>query len=198
MKIYLASRSPRRRKILEELGIDFEVVEPLWESKILGDDPGVVAELTALEKARSVMGWVSEGIVLGADTIVVANDGEILGKPRSVEEAKNFLRKLSGTWHRVVTGLALIKQPGRIEITGHEETLVKFRELDAWEIECYAKMGESMDKAGGYAIQGKAKIFVEEIRGDYYNVVGLPINLLKKLFKKLGIDLVKQVLRCEY
>jgi len=195
VKLYLASTSPRRRFLLENLGLKIEVIEPLWESKVLSEDPGEMVELTALEKARSVMGWVDEGVVIAADTIIVTEDGEFLGKPKDAGEAKKQLKKLSGKWHTVYTGIALIKLPERIEKTAHSLTRVKFKELSEEEIDCYIRSREPMDKAGSYGIQGLASLFVEKIEGDYFTVVGFPLSLFYKLLMDLNINLLLEIVK---
>jgi len=194
MRLILASSSPRRIELLRRLGLGFEVVKPLWETRIIDDDPVEVAELTALEKARAVAGVFTEGLVIGADTIVVIDD-EILGKPRDEEEARLFLRKLSGRVHRVITGIAVVDAGRGREEVDHEVTEVKFKELSEEEIELYIASGEPFDKAGGYGIQGLGSLFVEWIKGDYFNVVGLPIYRLSLLLRRFGFDVLRSVVR---
>ncbi len=194
MKLILASSSPRRIELLRRLGLGFEVVKPLWETRVIDDDPVEVAELTALEKARAVAGGFTEGLVIGADTIVVIDD-EILGKPRDGEEARLFLRKLSGRVHRVITGIAVVDAGRGREEVDHEVTEVKFKELSEEEIELYIASGEPFDKAGGYGIQGLGSLFVEWIKGDYFNVVGLPIYRLSLLLRRFGFDVLRSVVR---
>jgi len=194
MRLILASSSPRRIELLRRLGLGFEVVKPLWETRVIDDDPVEVAELTALEKARAVAGGFTEGLVIGADTIVVIDD-EILGKPRDGEEARLFLRKLSGRVHRVITGIAVVDAGRGREEVDHEVTEVKFKELSEEEIELYIASGEPFDKAGGYGIQGLGSLFVEWIKGDYFNVVGLPIYRLSLLLRRFGFDVLRSVVR---
>ncbi len=132
-----------------------------------------------------------EGLVLGADTIVEC-DGQCLGKPRDREEARQFLRQLSGRCHLVVTGLALVEAGGGRTETGHEVTQVRVRALTREEIDAYVQTGEPLDKAGGYAIQGAAGAFVEAINGSFTNVVGLPLGRLRTLLRHFGIDPLDQ------
>ena len=186
VKIILASSSPRRAEILRKLGIKFEVREPIYEPKLLEGTPEEMVKFAALEKARQVAGFYTEGIVIAADTIVVV-DGEILGKPRNKEEAKKFLRKLSGKVHKVYTGIAVIDVASGKEVVDVSISEVKFKELSEEEIEFYVKTGEPLDKAGAYAIQGIGAIFVEWIKGDFYGIVGLPINKLYNFLQKLGL-----------
>ena len=196
-KLYLASGSPRRIELLKNLGIQFEVIKPLWETRVYSEDPVEVATLTALEKARSVQGYVEEGLILAVDTIVVAEDGEILMKPKNRAEAERFLRKLSGSVHRVISGVAVKQRPSNMELTDFEITEVKFRELLEEEISCYISTGEPDDKAGGYGIQGKGSLFVEWIRGDYFNVVGLPVRKIYEMIKEVEPSLARQFLGCK-
>lgn len=192
MKLILASSSPRRISLLKELGIEFTVEAPDWETRIFNENPVEIAQLTALEKARSVARNHTEGIVIGADTIVVIN-GRVLGKPKDENEAKSFLKMLSGQIHTVVTGLALVNASNGEELMDYEVTEVKFKQLDEKEIEKYVATGEPMDKAGAYGIQGRGRLFVEWIRGDFYNVVGLPIYRLYIMLKKFGVDLLARI-----
>ena len=194
MKLILASSSPRRIELLRKLGLEFEVMPPIWETKIISDDPVEVAEYIALEKARAVAGFLTEGIVIGADTIVYV-DGRMLGKPKDVEEAKMFLRMLSGKVHDVITGIALINAANNREIVDHEITKVKFRELSDEEINWYVSTGEPLDKAGAYAIQGLGCLFIEKIEGDFFNVVGLPLAKLYVMLKQMGYDILRKIKR---
>ncbi len=190
MRVILASSSPRRIELLKRFVPGLEVVKPLWETRIISSDPAEVAYLTALEKARAVAGRFTEGVVIGADTIVVV-DGDILGKPRDASVARDYLRRLSGCVHRVITGLAVIDASSGKEVYDYEVTEVKFRELSDEEIDLYIASGEPFDKAGAYGIQGLGGLFVEWIRGDFYNVVGLPLLKLYLLLRRFGIDLLK-------
>jgi septum formation protein len=168
--LVLASRSPRRRAILEQLGIEFRVEVPAVE-ELSDEEPRTLVRENALRKARAVEGER----VLGVDTAVVL-DGRAFGKPRDAAEAERFLRELSGREHEVMSGMALRDSAG--ERTDIAVTRVRFRDLDERTIEWYLSRGEWGDCAGGYAIQGKGAALVEEIDGDYWNVVGLPVPLL--------------------
>jgi septum formation protein len=178
-RLVLASRSPQRRAILEQLGVDFAVVVPDVEELTEGEPEAVVVE-NALRKARAVGGE----LVLGCDTEVVL-DGGVYGKPRDVAEAERFLRELSGREHDVVSGLALI-DAGR-ELTAVARTSVRFRDLDEQTLRWYLDSGEWRERAGGYAIQAKGAALVERIAGDYLNVVGLPLATLLKLKPSLPL-----------
>jgi septum formation protein len=178
-RLVLASSSPQRRAILEQLGLPFWVVAPRYEER---DDTGLSpAELVrahAAGKARSVAGEAGDRPVLGVDTAVVV-DGRVLGKPVDEEEAGDMLGLLAGRAHVVVSGLCLLA-PGW-EVVDHEETVVAFRPLTAGDVESYVATGEWRDRAGGYAIQGRGAALVARVEGDYLNVVGLPAALLVRL-----------------
>ena len=175
--IILASRSPQRRAILEQLDIPFNVVPPLYEEASTGSDPAEIVCQNAHGKAHSV-GPHDECPVLGVDTTVVV-DGEALGKPAGAGEAEAMLERLSGRTHEVVSGLCLIT-PGWEELE-HEVTQVTFRQLTARDLAHYVGSGEWQDRAGGYAIQGLGGSLVARLEGDYLNVVGLPAALFVRL-----------------
>jgi septum formation protein len=180
--LILASRSPRRAAILQQLGIPFEVrVSQVQEENFQGTLAQRVERL-ALAKAQAVA-KEQEGLILGADTLVSLDD-KILGKPQDAEHAARMLSLLSGRVHQVMTGLALVE--GR-ELCGHQLTHVKMRKLSVGEIERYVATGEPLDKAGAYGIQGRGAALVEEIAGCYYNVVGLPVALLLRQLASFGI-----------
>ena len=184
MKIVLASQSPRRRQLLGQMGLEFTTQSPeIDESAFHGRDARDLVETLSREKAR----WVArqqtpDTLVIGADTVVVL-DGAILGKPRDGAEAEAMLAALSGRDHQVFTGVTLC-QGDRI-LTQAEETQVTFRPLTGQEIRQYVSTGEPMDKAGAYGIQG---LLVEGIRGDYHNVMGLPICRLGRMLLDFGVD----------
>ena len=184
----LASASPRRQALLRALWIEFRTVPSLAdEAGPLPDDGCRRAEALALRKAAEVATRVGEGLVLGADTIVEC-DGRLLGKPRDRDEARRFLRLLSGRSHLVVTALALVEAGGGRTVTGQEVTEVCVRPLMAEEIDAYVGTDEPLDKAGGYAIQGAGGAFIEGIKGSFTNVVGLPLGRLRALLLRFGID----------
>jgi septum formation protein len=177
--LLLASTSPQRRAILEQLGLPFEVVAPRYEEE---DDGGLAPEelvrAHALGKAQSVVGEAGGRAVLGVDTAVVVG-GRVLGKPADGREAGEMLALLSGRTHVVVSGLCLLG-PGW-EAVDHEETRVSFRQLLPREVEAYVGTGEWRGRAGGYAIQSRGAALVDRVEGDYLNVVGLPAALLVRL-----------------
>ena len=178
-RLVLASRSPQRRAILEQVGVEFDVVVPDVEELSEGQPEAVVVE-NALRKARAVEG----PLVLGCDTGVVL-DGRVYGKPRDADEAECFLRRLSGREHRVVSGLALVEDG--VERTATASTGVAFRELDEPTLRWYLDSGEWRERAGGYAIQGRGAALVAAIDGDYLNVVGLPLATLLDLKPSLPL-----------
>ena len=174
--IVLASTSPQRRAILEQLGITFEVVAPSYEEHDSADaDATELVREHARGKARSVE---RDELVLGVDTAVVL-DGRVYAKPRDEEEAASMLRALAGRQHDVLSGLCL--RQGKWEAVEHERTRVVFRSLADRELAAYVATREWKSRAGGYAIQGKGASLVERIDGDYLNVVGLPAALLVRL-----------------
>lgn len=190
-RLYLASVSERRIQILRQLGVEFTVLKPKANEVECGE-PKFIVVSNALSKARSVAGDVECGVIVAADTLVLV--GEVaLGKPRDVEDAKRMLRMLSGRWHTVLTGLAVLTVPENLEFTSVEETRVKFKTLSDREVEFYVGTGEPFGKAGGYAIQGYASLFVDRVEGCYFNVVGLPVRRLYGLLKEAGIDLLDYI-----
>ncbi len=189
-RIILASRSPRRADLLVQLGLKFKIVpSSVREDMDYRENPEEIVTALALQKARDVARRVRNGLVIGADTVVLL-EREILGKPASAENAREMLFKLSGKEHRVLTGVALAEASGkRTEKQGLEITHVKFRELNRQEIFSYVATGEPLDKAGAYGIQGKGAVFVEKINGCYFNVVGLPLFLLSKMLNCFGVNI---------
>jgi septum formation protein len=188
-KIVLASASPRRRELLSQVGISFEVVpgDIDEENAELSGTPGQKAEQLAYMKAANVAARLESGLVLGADTIVVCDD-EIFGKPADEDDARRMLMKLGGREHQVITGIALVDASDGKARTAHEITAVRFSELTGREIDAYIASGEPFDKAGAYAIQGRAAIFVESLDGCYSNVVGLPLRRLYCLLRDFGVS----------
>jgi nucleoside triphosphate pyrophosphatase len=190
MKLILASASPRRAEILRDAGIAFDVLPVNVDET---PHPGESAEAMCLRLAESKvrgavarLGAASEtAIVVAADTTVEI-DGEILGKPESAEAARQMLRRLSGKTHRVLTALSLIRLPDGAARSDLESTAVRFAPLTEEEIDDYVNTREPMDKAGAYAIQGRAGVFVERVDGCYFNVVGLPLTRLYANLKHLG------------
>lgn len=185
-KLILASGSPRRAEILTAVGWQFtKQVADIDESELPGETPETYVRRLAREKAEAVASRHENALVLGADTTVVIN-GEIIGKPSDFGEAREMLKKLSGNWHEVLTGVALASVvSGKFETeVAFERTRVKFAAMSDAEIEFLVEKGEPLDKAGAYAVQAQAALFIKGIEGDYWNVVGLPVHLVYILLRK--------------
>ena len=177
----LASASPRRAEILRAVGWSFETwAANIDETMRAGEKAEDAVQRLALEKAERAARLHPNALVLAADTTVVV-DSQILEKPQDGADARRMLGLLSGRWHDVLTGVALARNDRRA--VAYERTEVRFCEMSDEEIDWYIQSGEPMDKAGAYAIQGRASLFIEEIRGDYWNIVGLPVRLIYKLMK---------------
>lgn len=182
-RLVLASASPRRAEILRAVGWEFETAAAgIDESEGAGESPADYVERLAREKAVAIARTRLFGLVLGADTTVVA-DGAILSKPADDEDARRMLRALRGRWHEVLTGVALVRAGEGLSRVAHELTRVRFRAMSDAEIDWYVSTGEPADKAGAYAVQGRAALFIDRIEGDYWNVVGLPVRLVYELAK---------------
>lgn len=200
-QLVLASRSPRRHSLLRDLGIPFTVVLSEAAESTGGRKASVLAEANAVAKVRAVSlpaELRGEAFVLGTDT-VVSLGRTVMGKPESGSEAIEMLAALSGRTHRVVSGVALTRTVIRAPDERTEETRVAsavthvtFTRLKSAQIGAYVASGEWRDKAGGYAVQGLAALFVHRLRGEYSNVVGLPLSLLYRLFRDLGFDLLQR------
>lgn len=190
-KIILASASPRRRELLNQIGMEFEVIPSKLEERTKSLLPWeMVKELSAMKAADIFESLTEEkeALVVGADTVVALGD-RVMGKPKSRQEAITMLSMLQGGTHQVYTGVTLIcrkkKQEEPVRISFYEKTDVTMYPMSGEEIEAYVDTGEPMDKAGAYGIQGKCAAFIKEICGDYNNVVGLPIGRLYQEIKKL-------------
>ena len=185
-KLILASKSPRRAEILRAAGWPFEpIAADIDETRNDNEDAVSYVERLAKEKAEAVAAAVPGGLVLAADTTVVV-DQHVLGQPLDDDDARRMLTMLKGRWHDVLTGVALLRagQMGA-PVVAHERTRVLFSDMSAEEIDWYVSTGEPTGKAGAYGIQGRAALFIEEIQGDYFNIVGLPIRLVYELVNKL-------------
>lgn len=185
--IVLASKSPRRKELLSLITKNFSVVESHFdESSIKENDPIKLVKLLSFNKAREVYIDHQNDIIIGSDTIVLI-DGKILGKPKDINDAKHMLSLLSGKTHEVVTGVSIIYNDK--QITKVSKAKVYFKELSEIEIEDYVNSNEPFDKAGAYAIQGLAAKFIKKITGDYFTIVGLPVNLVYEMLISLGVEL---------
>jgi len=181
-KLILASGSPRRAEILASVGWEFtKHVADIDESERIDESPEDYVVRLACEKAETVAANYPNGIVLGADTTVVI-DEKIIAKPVDLDDARRMLRLLAGNWHEVLTGIAIV-QNGETR-SNIQSTRVKFAPMSDAEINFLAERGDPLDKAGAYAVQAQAALFIEGIEGDYWNVVGLPISLVYKLIMK--------------
>lgn len=183
-KLVLASSSPRRKELLDAAGWPCEaIVAGIDESLHPNEAPAVYVQRLARTKAEAVAARLQSGLVLGADTtVVVAN--EILGQPTDDDDARRMLHLLKGKWHEVLTGVAVVRVGGETSVD-YETTRVRFAEMTPDEIDWYVATGEARGKAGAYGIQGAAGLFIEEIEGDYFNIVGLPIRLVYELTAKV-------------
>ena len=191
-KLILASGSPRRAEILTSVGWEFtKDSADIDETELPGESPEDYVQRLAREKAGAVAERYEDALVLGADTTVLI-DHQIIGKPADLTDAKRMLKMLSGNWHEVLTGVALVKVqspkpkvPSQKTVVGLQRTRVKFAVMSDEEIEFLAEKGEPLDKAGAYAVQAQAALFIEGIEGDYWNIVGLPIHLVYELVKQI-------------
>jgi len=191
-KIILASSSPRRKELLEGLGLTFHIhPSHADESVPATTPPAEVVKILALRKALSVASQFDEGLVIGSDTIVVLGE-IILGKPKDEDDAFSMLQRLQGNEHRVFSGIAVVDVASGKSVVAYQETNVIMRPLAPEEIRDYIATGEPLDKAGAYAIQGIGATLVEGIVGDYFTVVGLPLGLLAKTLRQFGIDVLKR------
>ena len=184
--VYLASKSPRRKKLLNQLNIDFKVINiHVDESSKNGELPSALVKRLSKEKMEKAREKIDNGIIITADTIVVI-DNKILGKPKDKKDAEKILKKLSGKIHTVYTGFSVFNTGNNKIITDYEKTRVTFRKLEQDEINYYIESGTPMDKAGAYGIQDDfGAVFIKKIEGDYYNVVGLPLSSLYDSLKKI-------------
>ena len=198
IKLILASQSPRRREILENLGLSFRVVTADVDESCTETDPRRYVEALALRKGRAVLERLTadnqidgQTVILAADTVVAA-EGEILGKPRDREDALHMLKLLSGKTHQVISSIALLS-PKHVAVAS-EVTGVRFSPLSPEDMDFYVSSDEPYDKAGGYAVQGLASLFIDGLEGDYFNVVGLPVKRLRDLLlAEFDLDLASLI-----
>lgn len=190
MSIILASASPRRRDLLENLGVANLVIKPAYGEEHAPEGASAEEAVIAISRGKALEAaeqCAPGDVIIAADTVVCL-DGDILGKPHGEAEAREMLRRLSGREHEVYTGVTVMR--GGDVLCGAERTLVRFRPLTADEIDAYVATGEPMDKAGAYGAQGKGSLFVEGISGDFFNVMGLPVCRLGLMLNELGVSLL--------
>ncbi len=189
-KIILASGSPRRKELLEKIGLKFTVDVPDIEEDFKSNlTPQELVKQLSAKKAEVIAKKHPDAIVIAADTIGVLK-GEIIGKPHTAAQAEKMLESLSGTSHLVITGFTITDTDTGKTITEEVQTKVYFKKLSKAEVNGYVKTGEPLDKAGGYAIQGLGALLVKKIEGDYYNVIGLPLSSLTDALKEFGIKVL--------
>jgi septum formation protein len=189
-RIILASASPRRKELLEQIGLRFEVEPSDYEEDIVpGSEPHEMARKLSLGKARAAARKHRNALIIAADTFVVFGD-RVLGKPHTNAEAREMLRALNGQAHSVITGFTVLDTETGKVLSRSVETRVHMRKLTLKEIDSYVRSKEPLDKAGGYAIQGLGAVLVERIEGDYFNVVGLPLSALAESLKEFSIHVL--------
>ncbi|MBP5426910.1 MAG: septum formation inhibitor Maf [Clostridiales bacterium] len=186
-KIFLASGSPRRRELLRNIGLKFEVVKSNFDENTVDFErtPQELAESLAYGKAKNVKSLVDQGIIIGADTLVTL-DNKVYGKPRDSKEAFDMLKSLSDKTHEVITGVVLIDTVTNEVLVEHEITKVTFNRLTNEEITAYIKSNDYQGKAGAYGIQNRGAVLIKKVDGCYFNVVGLPIGRVCRMLKDMG------------
>jgi septum formation protein len=191
MKLILASSSPRRRDILKQIGLDYEPLDINVDETI---DPVVSPERLALDiakrKAIAASATSGDAVIIAADTIVVLEDGTVLGKPQDGPEAVRMLERLQGAKHTVITAIALYSGVDGKLVAAYDKADVTFLPMSGAEIDWYVSTGEPLDKAGAYGLQEKGMLFVQKIEGSPSSVIGLPVHLLYQLFEKAGLDIL--------
>lgn len=193
LPLVLASASPRRRALLASLGVQFEVYPSEVKEIDDGDSPSAIVERNALLKCEDVVKKINyPAVVISADTLVFL-EGEVLSKPKDLQDAKRILKMLSGNTHQVVTGIAVINTADNRKAQGSETTDVTFRQLNDEEIEKFVEIVHPLDRAGAYTVDGPGSLLVSRYDGCYYNVLGLPIVRLDKLLRKVGVNLFSRI-----
>jgi len=188
-KIVLASKSPRRKKLLEQIGLKFAVRESAYEEDLSArSNPYELVKFLAMKKGEDVARHYRNAIIIAADTIVVFRN-KIIGKPKNLAEAKKMIKEFSGSVHEIVTGFAIIDTKNRKKVKGFSKGKVKFSRLDNEEINRYLARAEVLDKAGAYAIQEEASAFIREVSGDYHAIVGLPVFRVAQELRKMGVKI---------
>lgn len=187
-KIILASGSPRRKELLTQIGVEFEIQKAEGEEVLTSSEPTEAVKELSMQKALEVSEKCDGDVIIGADTVVAA-EGRILGKPKDKEDAMRMLRLLQGKSHEVITGVTVLLKKQKRTIRFAEVTRVHVFPMTEEQMEAYVESGEPMDKAGAYGIQGKFAAYVSGIEGDYNNVVGLPVGRLYQEALAAGVDL---------
>jgi septum formation protein len=188
-RIVLASKSPRRKQLLEQLGLSFEVRESEYEEDMAAmKNPYDLVKSLALGKANDVAKHYKDAIIIGADTFVIFQ-GRFIGKPKSLDEARKTLKKFSGKEHEIISGFAIVDTKNKKVINDFGEARVKFRKLTNQEIDDYVATGESLNMAGSYGLMNKAAGLIDSINGDFYSIIGLPLNKIFVELRKMGIKI---------
>lgn len=191
-KIILASNSEWRKKLLHQIGLNFEIIPSEYEEDMTAiEDPYDLVKFLALKKGEDVAKKYDNAIIISGDTFVVFN-GKFIGKPKDVDDAKNTLRNFSGKTHEIISGFAIIDTKTGKTINDLGKAFVKFKELTDEEINNYVSTGEPLTKAGSYALMGKASVLIEKTEGDFYSIIGLPLNKVYESLKELGVNVFKK------
>lgn len=191
-KIVLASKSPRRKSLLTQIGLKFDIRESEYEEDMTAlSDPHELVKFLALNKAKDVAKHYDDAIIIGADTFIIFKD-KFIGKPKDERQAREILQSFSGNEHEVVTGFAIIDTKNNITINNLGTAKVKFRNLTDKELDSYMATGEPMTRAGGYGLMEKAAVLIESIEGDFYSVIGLPLSQVYTNLLKLGVDALRE------
>ena len=191
-KIVLASRSPRRKNLLKQIGLEFEIRESKYDEDMTAmDDPRKLVKFLALKKGEEVARHYKDAIIISGDTFVIFNN-KFIGKPKNKEEAKKVLKNFSNKTHSIVSGFALIDAKTKKVINDYGEAKVKFRDLSEAEIDNYIATGEPFDMAGSYGLMNRAAVLIKGVEGDFYSVIGLPLNKVYLALKELGVDALKK------
>lgn len=190
-KIILASKSERRKSLLEQVGLEFEVRESEYEEDMtVMSDPYELVKFLALKKGEDVARQYDDAIVISGDTFVVF-EGKFIGKPKDEQDATRMLRNFSGKKHEIVSGFAIIDTKNKIIVNDFGKAQVKFKNLSEEEIADYVATAEPLTRAGSYGMMELAAVLIESIEGDFYSVIGLPLNKIYLELKKMGVDILK-------
>ena len=190
-KIVLASESSRRKALLEQMGLEFEVCESEYEEDMaVMSDPYELVKFLARKKGEDVAKHYEDAIIISGDTFTIFN-GKFIGKPKNEEDAHQTLRNFSGKTHEIISGFAIIDTKNKITINDFGKALVKFRDLSEEEIADYVATKEPLSRGGAYGMMELGAVIIESIEGDFYSVIGLPLNKIYPELKKMGVDILK-------